>query len=512
MNVDRHAPSRRQVLGAGAGLAASLALGSRSSGAPSKPNIVLIVADDLGYGELSIQGCRDIPTPNIDSIAREGARFTSGYVSCPVCSPTRAGLMTGRYQQRFGHEHNPGPENAATADFGLAADERTLAERLKEAGYATGIVGKWHLGYKPDSHPMKRGFDEFFGFLGGAHPYSPQGQAAGRAILRGTERVNEQEYLTDAFAREATAFIGRHKARPFFLYLPFNAVHAPLQASAKYTERVAAIADPKRRTFASMTFALDDAVGAVLAKLREHGLERNTLVLFISDNGGPTPQTSSGNGALRGFKGQVLEGGIRVPFLARWTGRIKPGTVIGAPAIALDIHPTALAAAGWSGRIEKPLDGVNLLPVLTGRKLAQRGLFWRFGPQSAARLGDWKLVNQGSGPQLYNLAEDIHEDNDLCSGRPDKLREMQAAYDRWNKEMIPAKWGRQGGTAPRRAARGRGADVESMFRTLDKDGDGKLTAAELGRPSIFRRMDADGDGFATIEEARKFYGGRTGGG
>ncbi|MBM3496469.1 MAG: sulfatase, partial [Armatimonadetes bacterium] len=239
-NSDESQVTRRQLVVGGAGAAALVLAGAVPAAASRKPNIVLIVADDLGYGDLGIQGCKDIPTPSIDSIGKDGARFTSGYVSCPVCSPTRAGLMTGRYQQRFGHEHNPGPQNDADASFGLAADEITLAERLKEAGYATGMVGKWHLGYKPESHPTKRGFDEFYGFLGGAHPYFVQAGAGQAPILRGTDRADEKEYLTDAFGREAAVFIDRHKADPFFLYLPFNAVHAPLQAARKYTDRFAA--------------------------------------------------------------------------------------------------------------------------------------------------------------------------------------------------------------------------------------------------------------------------------
>src|SRR6266542_2102292 len=222
--------NRREFLQGIGGLAAAPVLGR--SAAARKPNILLIVADDLGYAELGVQGNKDIPTPNVDSIARNGVRFTSGYVSCPVCSPTRAGLNTGRYQQRFGHEFNPGPEEAAETQFGLPLTETTLAARMKALGYSTGMVGKWHLGYRPELHPQKRGFDEFFGFLGGAHPYLSNGRKGG-AILRGTEPVEEREYLTDAFAREALAFIDRHHREPFFLYLPFNAVHAPMQTIDK---------------------------------------------------------------------------------------------------------------------------------------------------------------------------------------------------------------------------------------------------------------------------------------
>jgi arylsulfatase A-like enzyme len=223
---------------------ASIALGQETNNGPeaareavARPNILVIVADDLGYGELGCQGHNDIPTPHIDSIAKNGVRFTAGYVSCPVCSPTRAGLMTGRYQQRFGHEFNPGPVDNASDRFGLVRDEKTLAERLKAAGYATGMVGKWHLGTKPGLRPTERGFDEFFGFLGGAHPYLGNRDRRNNELMRGTQRVSESAYLTDAFGREALAFIDRHKAEPFFLYLAFNAVHAPLQATGDYRRR-----------------------------------------------------------------------------------------------------------------------------------------------------------------------------------------------------------------------------------------------------------------------------------
>jgi arylsulfatase A-like enzyme len=237
---------------------------------------ILIIADDLGCADLGAYGGKEIPTPNIDSLAAGGVRLTSGYVSCPVCSPTRAGLMTGRYPQRFGHEFNPGPANVAEDKFGLSLKEPTIAERLKPLGYATGMVGKWHLGYKAEHHPMKRGFDTYFGFLGGAHSYVNPGGT----ILRGTEPVDEKEYLTDAFAREAAAWIDGAKDRPFFLYLAFNAVHGPMDASEKRLGKFASIADPKRRTYATMLSALDDGVGRVLEKLREHKLEERTLVFF----------------------------------------------------------------------------------------------------------------------------------------------------------------------------------------------------------------------------------------
>lgn len=409
-----------------------------------RPNIVLIVSDDQGYADIGVQGCRDIPTPNMDAMAKGGVRFTNGYVSCPVCSPTRAGLMTGRYQQRFGYEFNPGPQAAASDSFGLPLAEKTIAERLKPAGYVTGMVGKWHLGYREGMRPPQRGFDEFFGFLAGAHQYlrSPRGPLL--EIVRGQTPVKEEEYLTDAFRREAIAFIERHKKDTFFLYVPFNAVHSPLQATDKYLERFSSIQDEKRRAHAAMLSALDDAVGGIMAKLREVGIEENTLVFYHSDNGGPTRQTTSSNEPLRGFKGDVFEGGIRVPFMVSWKGKLPAGKVFDQPVIAIDIYPTIMAAAGVQVPADARLDGVNLLPYLTGDKNGppHESLFWRFGKQWAVRSGDWKLLNEGRDgePMLFNLKDDIGEQNDLAGKEPEKTASLRRIYDDWNKELMPPKW------------------------------------------------------------------------
>ena len=479
---------------------------------PRKPNIVLIVADDLGYGETGAQGyATDIPTPHIDAIARNGVRFTQGYVSAPLCSPTRAGLMTGRYQQRFGHEFNPGPKAKADAVFGLPRSEATLAERLQSLGYATGMVGKWHLGYSPEKTPTERGFDSFFGFLGGAHPYLPGG--GGAEVFRGSQAVTEKEYLTDAFAREAVAFIDQHRSEPFFLYLPFNAVHAPLQASEKYLGRFAGIKDSKRRTFAAMLTAMDDAVGRVMGKLAELKLSEQTLVVFVSDNGGPTPTTSSGNGPLHGYKGQVWEGGIRVPFMMQWAGRLPAGRVYDRPVMSLDIHATAVAAAGVPISPEWKLDGVNLLPYLRGENTGRPHdtLFWRMGEKHAIRDGDWKmLVEQGAtAPALFNLATDIGEKNNLAAAQPEKLKELVARYDAWASQMSAPSW--EHGTKNKKKAaagkkRGAGGDkLDARFKQLDKDADGKLSAAELPRQKMFKQMDRDRDGWVTLEEAKSYW-------
>jgi arylsulfatase A-like enzyme len=426
------------------GVALPLALwGSSSRGAEAKrPNVLVIVADDLGYGELSCQGNPQIPTPNIDSIAGGGIRFTSGYVSGPYCSPTRAGLLTGRYQQRFGHEFNPGPAGNEDKNFGLPVQETTLAERLKAAGYATGMFGKWHLGYRPELQPTRRGFDQFLGFLGGAHSYVDATANAANPILRGTTPLESTEYTTDAFGRAAAAFIDNNQKNPWFVYLPFNAVHAPLEALDKYRERFKSIQDEKRRTFAAMLSALDDNVGVVLSKVRALDLENDTLILFVSDNGGPTRNTTSGNAPLNGFKAQVWEGGIRVPFIVQWKGHIPAGKVYDQPVIQLDIHPTVLAAVGIDLPTEVKLDGVNLLPYLTAEQSAapHEALFWRFGAQRAVRKGDWKLTDLGQGPKLFNLAKDIGEKEDLAASFPDKLKEIEADYAAWNAHNIDPRW------------------------------------------------------------------------
>ena len=438
-------------------LAAVSSLASSLSAAESarKPNILFIVGDDMGYADVGFQGCKDIPTPNLDALAKSGVRFTNGYVSGPYCSPTRAGLLTGRYQQRFGHEFNPG----GGVTQGLPTSETTIANRLKAVGYATGLVGKWHLGAAPEMRPPQRGFDEFFGFLGGAHSYF---DVAG--ILRGDEPVKELDYTTDAFGREAVAFIERHKAESWFLYLAFNAVHTPMDATDDRLAKFPRVTDQRRRTYDAMMLAMDEAIGKVRKKLADSGQEQNTLVVFISDNGGPTMPGVTVNGArndpLRGSKRTTLEGGIRVPFIVSWAGRVKPG-VFDRPAIQLDLTATALAAAGVDVKPEWKLDGVNLLPFLSAGKTGapHDALYWRLGEQMAIRMGDYKLVRYDtnadtltgarrqpvSAAKLYNLAVDIGETKDLASAQPGKVMELQAKWDAWNATLVKPLWG--GGTS-----------------------------------------------------------------
>lgn len=420
--------------------------------AAEKPNILIIVGDDMGYADVGFHGCQDIPTPHLDRLAADGVRCTNGYVTGPYCSPTRAGLMTGRYQQRFGHEFNPGGKEA-----GLPVGETTLAQRLKGAGYRTALIGKWHLGEEDRFHPQQRGFDELFGFLGGAHDYFSD-----KGLLRDREPVKTAEYLTDAIGREGAGFIWRNAQRPWFLALTFNAVHTPMQADDARLMKFASIENKTRRTYAAMMFAMDEAIGRVRQTLAETKQAERTLIVFISDNGGPTMPgvtvNGSDNAPLRGSKRTTLEGGIRVPFLVTWPGRLKPA-VYDQPVIQLDAHATALAIAG--AKAETPLDGVNLLPYLSGEQTGSphSALYWRFGEQLAIRMGDYKLVRydnnadtltgkggQGVSPvRLYNLKTDIGETQDLAAAQPETVKSLQSTWDAWNATLVKPLWG--GGAA-----------------------------------------------------------------
>lgn len=420
-----------------------------SRGPVARPNILVIVGDDMGYADVGFHGVKDIPTPNMDALASGGVRFTNGYVTGPYCSPTRAGLLTGRYQQRFGHEFNP-----SGSGNGLPVSESTLADRLKAAGYRTALVGKWHLGNQPAMQPQQRGFDEFYGFLGGAHSY-----VEAKGILRGTTPVDSITYTTDDFGNEACSFIERNQEQPWFLYLSFNAVHTPMDATNDRMGKFTDEADMKRRKYDAMMLAMDEAIGKVQAKLKATGQSEETLVAFFSDNGGPTMNGTTTNGSsnapLRGSKRTTLEGGVRVPFVLSWPGHLKPA-VFESPVIQLDVHATALAAAGVEAKPEWKLDGVNLLPWLNGQKTGSPhdALYWRFGEQMAVRQSDWKLVrydgnadtNSGkkepvSSLKLYNLASDIHEDKDLAAAQPEKVKELQELWDKWNQSNARPLWG-----------------------------------------------------------------------
>lgn len=416
----------------------------------AKPNVLLIVADDLGYHDVGFQGSKEIPTPNLDKLAARSLRCTNGYVSHPFCSPTRAGIMTGRYQHRFGHENNPAwlPESTTA---GLSLAETTFPSLMKQAGYTTGAVGKWHLGAHPQFHPNKRGFDEYFGALGGGHQYFPGDKGGAEYTIplnRNGKDEPQTKYLTEQFGDEAAAFVGRHagESKPWMLYLAFNAPHTPLQAPKEWLEKLAHIADEKRRTYAAMVCAMDAAIGGVMAKLDETKQAENTLIYFVSDNGGPNLAGKSGtnftdNSPLRGAKGMVYEGGMRVPFLVSWPAKIKPGTY-DKPIIALDFLPTSLAAAESAGLTPKNLDGVNLLPFLTGEKTTAPHdlLFWRSGGpggNNAVRRGNMKLVRLGKAqPELYDLAADVGETKNLAAEKPEIVKELTTAIAEWEKGTI----------------------------------------------------------------------------
>ena len=428
--------NRRQFLG-------TLATAPLALGATGKTNIVLLFGDDLGQADIGCYGGKEIPTPNIDSIARNGVRITDGYVSCPYCAPTRAGLMTGRYQTHFGFEFNPGPAAQAQENFGLPLTETTVAQRMKDLGYRTGMFGKWHLGYKPELHPMKRGFDEFFGFLGGAHSYLDARADAANPIYDGLTPTEKFDYGTDEYGQRAAKFIEKNKDQPFFVYVPFNAVHTPMEATPKYLDRFASIADPQRRKYAAMLSALDENVGVVLKTLEKHKLTEKTLVVFLTDNGGPTPVNTSRNEPLHGFKAQVWEGGIRIPWVMQWPGHLPKGKVFSSPVIALDLLPTFVTAAGGKVDPSWNVDGVDLAPYLNGKAkgVPHERLFWRFGRQWAMREGDWKLMSMGDpSPSLFNLRADVGENKDLAAAEPARVASMKAAWDAWNAKNIEARW------------------------------------------------------------------------
>ena len=428
--------------------AGAACLHAAPAAAAEKPNILFIVADDMGYADCGVHGCKDVPTPNLDSLAKGGIRFTDGYVTGAVCSPTRAALMTGRHQLRDGV-----PTWIQPGKPGLNAGVPTLADYLKKAGYHTAIVGKWHLGEQDQCNPLNRGFDEFFGFLGGGHHYiaRPNGKGEYNApILRNREPLNEQRYLTDAFGEEAAGFISRQKGKeqPFFLYLAFNAVHTPLEATDDYLQRFAKIEDKQRRAYAAMLSAMDDSVGKVLKAVRDAGIEEQTLVYFISDNGGPITRNSpnaSLNTPLRGGKGETWEGGIRVPFILKWPGHLKAGTAFTQPVIQMDVMATMLALTGVEVDSKWPIDGVNLMPFLNAPEKGaapHRMLCWEFGPQWAIREDRWKLTYAwpGKGAKqpilgLYDLSEDISESHDLSTEQPELVKKLQSDWNVWRKDV-----------------------------------------------------------------------------
>ena len=418
------------------------------------PNLIIILADDLGYADVGFNGCKDIPTPNIDAIANNGVKFTNGYVTYPVCGPSRAGLLTGRYQDRFGFTTNPtiDPENEKA---GLPLDEEMISEALKKANYNSAIIGKWHMGTHPIFHPLKRGWDYFFGFLSGGHNYFPEkltlndysevkwayGWYSTR-IMENYNRIDINNYLTDELSDAAVRYIEKQSKldQQFMVYLSYNAPHGPLQATEKYLDRFPNIIDKKRKTYAAMVSAMDDGIGRVLNTLKERNIEENTIVVFLSDNGGPIHKNASKNDPLRGKKGDLYEGGVRVPFAMQWKGNIKKGIIYKNPISSMDIMASICDLNHV--KTKNKLDGVNLIPFLKKEKKGEPHdvLFWRKWEQNAMaiRKGNLKLVSnrqmQTNLPKLYDLSDDISEIKDIKGSNNKDADEMLNDWEEWNKE------------------------------------------------------------------------------
>ena len=452
----------------------SSALGQSGS---RPPNIIIILADDLGYGDVSYNRINpDFLTPNIDSLTVNGVQCTNGYVTHPFCSPSRAALLTGRYQQRFGHENQP---SGAVGDntnpgLGLPLTEVILPQLLKPGSYVCGMIGKWHLGTAPSLFPNQRGFDYFYGFLGSSTNYY------GDRMMQNGTLANAPgpdpyctspngPYLTDLFTQQAVSFINSNAAQPFFLYLTYNAPHTPYQTPPPcYMNQVASITDSNRQTYAAMVTALDFGVGQVLQALHANNLLSNTLIFFLSDNGAPQPPpalnyTQPSNYPLRGWKSTLWEGGIRVPFAIQWTGTLPSNAIYTQPVSSLDIVATAAAAAGVSLPNDRIYDGINLLPSLAGQQVSpQRMLFWRWfglGPSGpvgsgqtiyAVRSGDLKLgVPDAYAPvKLFNLANDIGETTNLSTSQPSNVASLQQSWNQWNAQMIEPLWAATVGWEP----------------------------------------------------------------
>lgn len=466
-----------------------------------RPNIVLILADDLGQTDISLYGNKIISTPNIDAIGKEGVTFLDGYISSPVCSPSRAGLLTGRYQQRFGHEFQPNhrylknmleyygfkmfprfrpltpikseevPAPEERFRQGLPPSEITLAELLKKYYYSTAIIGKWHLGAADFAKPCARGFDYQYGFYEAFTMYAEkknptivnepiardymdqhewktaEGRTGNCAILRNCcERQEEDKYLTDALTDEAIYFVNKNREKPFFLYLPYNAPHAPLQAQKKYYEQLSYIKDPVKRVYAAMIKNLDDEVGRLVKHIDSLGLGENTLIVFLSDNGGAVYNGTTENAPYRGGKLTNFEGGLRVPFMMRWKGKIKPATAVSNPVISLDVFTTFASQAGLTLPTDRIYDGVDLMPFILGEKKEppHTALYWRSDFNKAIRKGDWKfIVNEYDNSfQLYDLKNDKEEKHNLYQSKKEIAEGLLKELNTWETSMIQPLWPR----------------------------------------------------------------------
>ena len=410
-----------------------------------KPNIVVILTDDQGYADVSYNPHhpKEVSTPNIDELARSSVICTAGYTSGHVCSPTRAGLMTGRYQQRFGIY------TAGEGGSGVPLSETFFPQHLQKAGYTSGAFGKWHLGVDIKYNAMHRGFNEFYGFMGrGAHDYFDL-ETPDHPIYRGLTPIRDKGYLTDRITEEAVSFIKRHKAKPFFAYIAYNAVHSPAQAPAADIHKETD--DPARNTLLAMLRSLDTGVGKIIDTLKNEGIYDNTLLFFLTDNGGSKVMHAN-NAPLRGYKQNDYEGGVRVPFIVSWPARLKGGTRCDAPLMSIDILPTALAAAGAARTGKLPFDGRNILPALEGKTdKVHDQLYWSSAAGKGAwaiRSGKWKLVGLKDRLELFDLESDIGESRDLSEKHPGQVKKLRQLHDAWLDKMAePAK-----GTAKRWSA------------------------------------------------------------
>ena len=412
--------------------------GARSSAADT-PNIILIMADDLGYGDIGCYGSTKIKTPNIDALARGGMKFTDYHSNCPVCSPTRAALLTGRYQQRCGIE---GVVTAAKhRHTGMALEEVTFAEVLKRHGYATGIFGKWHVGYSAEFNPARQGFDEFVGYVSGNVDFhSHIDQAGYDDWWKNIEKVPEKGYTTDLITKHGVDFIVRHKDQPFCLYLPHEAPHSPYQGRNDPPVRLPG--GKKRaglkgqqisRAYREMVEVMDEGVGRIVDTVKRLGLERKTFIFFCSDNGATR---NGSNGALSGYKGSLWEGGHRVPAVAYWPGRIRPGTTTDQTVLGMDLFATTASIAGARLPAGLRLDGIDLIGMLAENKeLPERTLFWRYKKEKAVRKGPWKLLVRDNKTTLYNLNDDIAEKNELARTEPQMLKRLEDELAVWEQKV-----------------------------------------------------------------------------
>jgi len=436
----------------------------------SQPNIILLYADDAGYRDFGFQGSPHFKTPHLDQLAKEGIKFTHAYMTAAVCGPSRAGMLTGRYQQHFGFEENnvPGYMSSSGPDsleMGLPTHLPTMADYLKQLGYQTAIFGKWHLGGADRFHPLRRGFDHFYGFRGGARSYYAYDEAPDDPQNRleedyGNYREHEG-YLTDVLADKAIKFINDNKDRPFFIYLSFNAVHTPMHAEASDLD-VFPHLKGKRKELAAMTYALDRACGKVLATLKATGLEENTMVVFTNDNGGPTDASEANNYPLSGTKANHLEGGIRVPCLIKWPAALAKGSQYNFPVSSLDFLPTFVEAAGAQADTIAELDSVNLLPYLQSKKddRPHQTLYWKKENRGAIREADWKLLRFPDRPaELYNIAEDPQEQNNLAYQYPEKVKALYKKLFAWELELERPLW------QLKRKYEGMAADRMDKYRT-----------------------------------------------